>query len=354
VKTADKSILREKDKHVLHLIVEQYLESGHPVSSGKIFLKKAFPGSPATLRNIMVRLEERGFLSQPHASAGRVPTDQGLRFYVNSLFAEIPFAREESLPAPGSLAPEGDLGSLLLQVSRTLAEHSDNLGFVITPRLTLVHFRSLRFMKISENRIMVILVTPSQMVLTQIVESKAAFSQVELDRAAQYINQNFRGKNLVNVRDFLVQELPKYRLKYEDIIDKLSALIRAYVSQETEENRIILQGTSSLLDKAELFDMVRLRVLFRNFEEKAILTRLLSDFISLDRVKVLIGSETNNPSIQDCSLVMSHYGYSNQVLGSLGIIGPKRIPYERIIPLVDSVAQRLSRALGAMDQEVMI
>ena len=352
---ADKSILREKDKLVLHLIVEHYLESGGPVSSGMLFQRKSFAGSPATLRNIMVRLEDRGFLSQPHTSSGRIPTDQGLRFYVNSLFAEIPFSREESLFVPESLAAgEGNLDSLLIQVSRTLAEHSDNLGFVITPRLSQVHFRNLRFMKISENKIMIILITPFQMVLTQIVESKAPFTQVELDRAAQYINLNFRGKNLVSIRDFLIQELPKYRLKYEDIINKLSVLVRTYINQEQTENRIIFQGASKLLDKAELFDMEKLKSLFRNFEEKANLTRLLSDFISLERVKVLIGSESNNPSIQDCSLVISHYGYSNQVLGSLGIIGPKRIPYERIIPLVDSVAKRLSRALGSMDQEVML
>lgn len=346
--------MREKDKSVLHLIVEQYLESGRPVSSGVLFMKKTFPGSPATLRNIMVRLEDRGFLSQPHTSSGRVPTDLGLRSYVNSLFTGIPFSREDSSHGPENLsAAEGNLDSLLLQVSRTLADHSDNLGFVITPRLSQVHFRNLRFLKVAENRIMVILVTSSQMVLTRIVESQSSFTQVELDRAGQYINQSFRGKNLASVRDFLAQELPKYRLKYEDIIAKLAVLVRAYVNQEPAENRIILQGTSKLLEKAELFDMVKLKAIFRNFEEKANLTRLLSDFISLDRVKVLIGSESDYPSIQDCSLVMSHYGYSNQVLGSLGIIGPKRIPYERIIPLVDSIAQRLSRALGAMDQEVM-
>jgi len=351
----DKFTLKEKDRRVLNLIVENYLGLGKPVSSGRIFQEMPFSGSPATIRNIMARLEEKGYLSQPHTSAGRVPTDKGLRFYVNSLLAEMLFPKEETPLVPDApAARKGDFDSLLIQVSRILAEHSDNLGFVISPRISQIHIRHLRFMKISENKVMAILVTPFHMVLTQIVETRTPFTQVELDNAAQYINMNFRGKNLLIIRDFLLQELPKYKLKYEDIINKLSVLVRAYINQEESESRIFFQGTSRLLDKSELFDAAKLRSLFKSFEEKANLTRLLSDFISLERVKVLIGSEVDFPDIQDCSLVLSHYGYSNQVLGSLGIIGPKRIPYEKIIPLVDSVAKRLSRAITSVDREVSI
>jgi heat-inducible transcriptional repressor len=351
----DTFILKEKDQRILKLIVEAYLESGRPVSSGEIFRKKRFPGSPATLRNVMVRLEEKGYLSQPHTSAGRVPTDRGLRFYVNSLLADALFPRDETTLVPEDLAAKGsDLDSLLSEVSRLLAVHSDNLGFVISPRLSQIPFRHLRFMKVAEDKVMAILVTPFQMVLTQIVESRSQFTQVELDRAAQYVNLNFRGKNLLFIRDFLFRELPKYRLKYEDIIQKLSGLVRTYVSQEAANSRIILQGTSRLLNKAELFGGGRLEALFQSFEEKANLARLLSDLISLDRVKVLIGSEVDSPDIKDCSLILSHYGTGNQVLGSLGIIGPKRIPYDKIIPLVDSVAKRLSRAIMSTGQEVSL
>lgn len=351
----DTSILKEKDRRVLRLIVEAYLEGGRPVSSGEVFRKKRFPGSPATLRNIMVRLEAKEYLSQPHTSAGRVPTDKGLRFYVNSLLADALFPRDDTALVPEDLgAKRGDLDSLLLEVSRILAVHSDNLGFVISPRVSQIPFRHLRFMKVAEEKVMAILVTPFQMVLTQIVESRTPFTQVELDRAAQYVNLNFRGKNLLFIRDFLFRELPKYRLKYEDTVQKLSGLVRTYVSQEESNSRIILQGTSRLLNKAALFRGGRLEALFQSFEEKANLAKLLSDLISLDRVKVLIGSEVDSPDIQDCSLILSHYGTSSQVLGSLGIIGPKRIPYDKIIPLVDSVAKRLSRAITSTDQEVSL
>jgi heat-inducible transcriptional repressor len=350
-----KSALRDKDKEVLNLIVESYVRSGRPVSSGSIARTRKFGGSPATVRNIMAKLEEQGYLSQPHTSAGRVPTDKGLRYYVNSLLSEKTFARNE-LPLIQDEFPvkTADFDSLLIQASHLLADYSDNLGFVISPQVSRVQFEHLRFIRISPQRIMAILVTPFQMVLTETLETQLSLSQAELDRASQYINQNFRGKSLVFVRDVLLQELPKHRTKYEDIINKLSDLVRAVINREEDKNRIFIQGSSRLLGKAELFDMTKLRSLFQNFEEKSGLVKLLADFISLDRVKVLIGAEFNFPNVQDCSLVLSHYGTSQQVLGSLGIIGPRRIPYEIIIPLVDRVAKRLSQAITIFGREVSL
>ncbi|MGA2360962.1 MAG: heat-inducible transcriptional repressor HrcA [Candidatus Aminicenantales bacterium] len=350
-----KSALRDKDKKVLYLVVEGYVRGGHPVSSGSIAQTRKFDGSPATIRNIMVKLEEQGYLSQPHTSAGRVPTDKGLKYYVNSLLSEKTFARDDfPLIQDEFTAKTADLDSLLIQASRLLADYSDNLGFVISPQVSRVQFEHLRFIRISPQRTMAILVTPFQMVLTETLETPLSLSQAELDRASQFINQNFRGKTLIFVRDALLQDLPKYRMRYEDIINKLPELVRAVINREEDENRIFIQGSSRLLGKAELSDMGKLRSLFENFEEKAGLVRLLADFISLDRVKVLIGAEVNFPNVQDCSLVLSHYGTSHQVLGSLGIIGPKRIPYAKIIPLVDRVAKRLSQAITIYGREVSL
>ena len=148
------------------------------------------------------------------------------------------------------------------------------------------------------------------------------------------------------IRDYLAKEIPEYRIRVEDTMHKLTELLKTYFSQEKTENQIFLKGTSKLLEKHDLFDMKHLNSLFRSFEEKAKLAKLLSDFISLDRVKVLIGSELDLPDISECSLILSHYGYDRQVLGSLGIIGPKRIPYKKIIPLVECVAQQLSHTIS--------
>lgn len=295
----------------------------------------------------MAKLEEYGYLLQPHTSAGRIPTDKGLRFYVNTLLEEAILPEKDvNLPLEDFYLKKGDFNSLLSQVSKILAEYSDNLGFVISPRISRINFYHLRFIKISEQKVMIILITIFNLVLTEIVESSTYFTQVELDKASEYINKSFRGKNLFFVRNYLLHELPKYKLRYENIIVKLIALLKAYIFQEEGENQIFLQGASKLLDKPEFFDIERFRSIFQKFEEKAKLAKLISDFISLDKVKVLIGSELNIPDISDCSLVLSHYGYNSQVLGSLGIIGPKRIPYKRIIPLVDIVAKKLSQTIS--------
>jgi heat-inducible transcriptional repressor len=302
----------------------------------------------------MAKLDHMGYLAQPHTSAGRVPTDRGLRFYVGRLLAEknlpdepVPLIQEEF---PNRTA---DFDSLLLQACRLLADSSDALGFVISPRIFRLPFEHLRFIKISDRRVLVILVTPFHMVLTETLESTLPLTQVELDRASQVVNQNFRGKTILAVSEALARELPRYRVKAEDTLNKLLDLLKVSIDKDGVD-RIFLQGTSRLLGKNGLADMDKLRVLFRSFEEKAALARLLSDFISLERVKVLIGAEANFPDIEDCSLVLSHYGYSNQVLGTLGVIGPKRIPYERIIPLVDRMAKRVSLAITVFGKEVSL
>lgn len=348
------SKLENKEKIILNLTVEVYLQTGKPVSSGYLAQKLNFKVSPATIRNAMARLEKEGYLYQPHTSAGRLPTDEGIRHYVNSLLNETLYASAESVRIwEENLSVEsGELDSLLLQVSQILANNSDNLAFVVSPHISEVAFDQVRFVRLKDNRLMIILLSTFNLVQTEIFETQTIFTQSELDRAAQYINQNFRGKNLAFVRDYLFRELPRLRMKYEDLVEKMISLLRSYTLQEKERGKVFLQGTARLLDKAELFDLVKLKSLFQNFEEKANLARLLSDLISLDRVKVIIGSELQLPEIADCSLILSHYGYRNQILGSLGVIGPKRIQYEKIIPLVDNVARYLTRTITTMEKGV--
>lgn len=342
-----KNVLREKDIKILNLSVEHYLKMAKPISSGLIAQKIEYPISPATVRNIMAKLEKLGYLKQPHPSAGRVPSDKGLRFYVNSLLEEVIFPETRiDLMTEEFYQKKGDFYSLLNNVSFILSEYSENLGFVLSPSLSRVNFRHLRFIKISEEKIMIILITTSNLVLNEIVETRSLFTHAELDRASHYINDNFRGKNLYFVRDFLLKEIPAYKMRYENIIRNLISLLKTYFLQDEKSHQIFIQGTAKLLEKPEVFGMSNLKSLFQSFEEKAKLSKLLSDVISLDRVKVLIGSELNLPDISDCSLILSHYGYDRQVLGSLGIIGPKRIPYRRIIPLVDYVAKKLSETIS--------
>ncbi|MBN1272520.1 MAG: heat-inducible transcription repressor HrcA [Candidatus Aminicenantes bacterium] len=340
--------LREKDASILNLIVELYLRTGKPVSSGTIAQKsKKYSVSSATVRNIMAGLEKEGFLFQPHTSSGRIPTDNGLRLYVKQVIENVVFADQvNQFFSEDMTSQSGDFNSLLMNISKILSEYTDNIGFVISPKLSHINFRNIRLIKISENRVMVILVTTQNLVLTEIVETSYYFTQRELDRATHYINFNFSGKNLYFVRDFILKELPRYRSDYEDIINRLTVFLKEYLKQEETESKVFLEGTAKLFEKVEFLDPRLMHSMFEKFEQKAKLAKLLSDFISLDRVKVLIGSELNLPDLPNCSLVLSHYGYENKTLGSLGIIGPRRIPYKKIIPLVDSVAKRLSSTIS--------
>jgi len=348
------SRLENKERIVLNLTVEVYLQTGRPVSSGYLAQRLNYTVSPATIRNVMASLEQEGYLRQPHTSAGRIPNDEGIRFYVDSLLEETLYATSESAKiCPEELSVDsGELDTLLLQVSQILANNSDNLAFVISPHISQVNFDQVKFVKLKDNKVMIVLLSTFSLVQTEIFETQTLFTQNELDRATQYINQNFRGKNLGFIRDYLFRELPRLKLKYEDLVEKVITLLQSYPLPEKEEGKIFLQGTARLLDKAELFDFRKLKSLFQNFEEKAALARLLSDLISLERVKVIVGSELELPGIADCSLILSNYGFRNQILGSLGIIGPKRLPYEKIIPLVDNVARYLTRTITILEKGV--
>lgn len=347
--------LENKEEVVLNSIVEVYLETGKPVSSASLAQKLNNIVSPATIRNVMAELEKEGYLYQPHTSAGRIPTDLGIKSYVNHLLDSTTHDRPGEVKiTPDDLAvSSGELDRLLLQVSQILADNSDNLAFVVSPHISQINFDQVKFIKLKDNNVMIVLLSTFNLIQTEIFTTRVMFTQNELDQAALYLNQHFRGKDLSFVRDYLFRELPKLKLKYEDLIEKLITLLRSYPSPE-EENKIFLQGTARLLDKVELFDFQKLKSLFQNFEQKASLARLLSDLISLERVKVILGSELKMPEIADCCLILSHYGDQRQVLGSLGIIGPKRLPYEKIIPLVDQVARRLTSTISSLERGVVI
>lgn len=339
---------KDKKSDILYLVADSYLRLGKPVSSKYITQNYSLDLSSATVRNVMAQLEKEEYLYQLHTSAGRMPTDKGLRFYVNRIFEEALIPEDEVNFPPGLYLEKGDFNAFLNQVSHTLSEHSENIGFVLSPDISKINFTHIRLIKISEEKVIIILITSFNLVLTEIVPTNTYFTQEELDRAASYINKNFSGKNLVFVRDYLFREIPLYRMRFKNLIQKLMELLKSYFRKEEEEKekRIFLEGTSKLLEKTDFLNTDRLRSILKNMEEKAKLAKFLSDFISLDRVKVLIGSEMERPEISDCSLILSHYGYHQQVLGSLGIIGPKRLPYKRIIPLVDCVAKRLSQTIS--------
>ncbi|MFQ6082318.1 MAG: heat-inducible transcriptional repressor HrcA [Candidatus Aminicenantia bacterium] len=339
--------IEERENLILKLVIENYLKLGIPISSKLISKNLKYKISTATIRNITAKLDEMGLLFQPHTSAGRIPTDEGLKFYVDSLLDEIILpSQEKKIISENFFNPEVNLESLLEKTSRLLSDFSDNLGLVLYPKISKLNFQQVRFLRLYEERILLMLITTSNFIITETIHGKDYFTQDELNRAADYINENFAGKNLLYVQDYLLRELPHERALYDQLISKLITLIKNYFIYEKKTDKIYLEGQANLLTKPELFDMEKLKSLFKSFEEKAKLIKLLTNFINFQGVKVIIGSEMDIPFISGCTLIISTYSFKDQTLGSLGILGPKRMPYKKVISLVDYVAKSLSQTIS--------
>ncbi len=342
-----KALKKERENIILKLIVENYIKSGFPISSKFIAEKLGYKISSATIRNIMAKLDEEGYLYQPHTSAGRIPTDLGLKSYINTLLDETSFFKGEQEFVPRDFfETEADLDSLLEKTSRFLSDFSNNLGIVLYPRISKISFKKLKFLKLSENRIMLIMITTSNFTITDTINVKSSFTQDELDLASEYLNKNFAGKNLLYVRDYLLKMLPKEKAFIDKLIKKLINLLKNYFRFEKNRDKIFLEGQANLLAKPELFKMDELKLLFENLEKKAKLIKLLTNFINSEGVKVVIGSEIDLPFFSGCTLIISNYRFQNQSLGSLGILGPKRMPYKEVINLVDYTAKSLTQAIS--------
>ncbi|MCP2519005.1 heat-inducible transcriptional repressor HrcA [SCandidatus Aminicenantes bacterium Aminicenantia_JdfR_composite] len=348
-----KALKKERENLILKLIVENYIKSGVPISSKLIAEKLNYKISSATIRNIMAKLDEEGFLYQPHTSAGRIPTDLGLKFYINKLLEEISsFKKEYNFVSKDFFEKEVDLDLLLEKTSKFLSDFSDSLGIVLYPRISRINFKRLKFIKLSENRIMLIMTTTSNFTITDTIYIRVNFTQNELDLASEYLNKNFAGKNLIYVRDYFLKTLPKERALLDKLIKKLINFLKNYFNFEKNRDKVFLEGQANLLAKPELFKMDELKMLFEDLEKKAKLIKLLTNFINAEGVRVIIGSEIDLPFFSGCTLIISNYRFKNQSLGSLGILGPKRMPYKEVINLVDYTAKSLTRAISKAHWEV--
>ncbi len=342
-----KTLKKERENLILKLIVENYIKSGLPISSKLIAEKLGYKISSATIRNIMAKLDEEGYLYQPHTSAGRIPTDLGLKFYISKLLDEIPlFKNEHKFASKDFFGKEADLDSLLEKTSRFLSDFSNNLGIVLYPRISKINFKRVKFLKLSENRIMLIMITTSNFTVTDTINAQITFTQNELDLASEYLNKNFAGKNLSYVRDYLLKIIPQERALLDRLIKKIINLLKNYFSFEKKRDKIFLEGQANLLAKPEFSKMDELKLLFENLEKKAKLIKLLTNFINSEGVRVIIGSEIDLPFFSGCTLIISNYRFQNQSLGSLGILGPKRMPYKEVINLVDYTAKSLTRVIS--------
>lgn len=346
----DQSGLDRRSQEVLKAVVKAYVESGEPVGSRTVSKLGSEKVSAATIRNVMADLEERGLLSQPHTSAGRVPTDLGYRVYVDSL-GKRPLGRSEERLIESSLheQQQTEINALFTAVSRILARFSKHLGVVVSPHMGRVRLRDIEFVRLGPKRVLVIVVAGSGMLHNKVIRTEDDFEQEWLDKIGRYLTTTFKGLTLPEIRDRILEMMGQEKALYDQLLgDALKLGSVGLDPVRGEAGEVYLDGTTNLLVEPEFGRIERLRDLFKTFEEKHELVRVLNSCLEQQPagVQVFIGSENASPNMSDCSLVTSSYGLKGQSLGTLGIIGPTRMEYARAIALVDSVARLFSQALS--------
>ena len=336
-------MLNDRARILLKTLVERYISEGEPVGSRTLSKHAGLDLSPASIRNIMADLEDMGFVTSPHTSAGRIPTPRGYRFFVDTLLTVRPLDRVAVSQLESSLTPS-DPQRLMTAASTLLSDLSQFAGLVMTPRRSPA-FRQVEFLRLSEKRILLIIVTMEGEVENRVILTEQPYSTSALTEAANFFNQHFAGQTFEHVRAKLRDELGRVR---DDINRLMSAAVDAgSQALDASQDNVVVSGSRRLLDVEELSsNMGSLRRLFDAFEQKTGLLRLLEQSRSAAGVQIFIGGESDLLPLDECSLVTAPYSVDGQVVGTLGVVGPTRMAYERVVPIVDVTAKILSSALS--------
>jgi heat-inducible transcriptional repressor len=339
----------ERQRRILARLVTEYIEQGEPVSSAWLAEHSDLGLSPATVRNILARLEEQGFVHQPHTSAGRVPTDSGYRMYVDGLLE----SRKKPRPQPeleARLRRSGTVGDLLESASQELSRASQHVGFALAPAGPSIRLRHIDFVNLEGHRVLVILVATGGQITHKVVEPAEPYDDIALRQAANYLNTEFTGLTLHEVRTEIVARLRQERVLYDALVSRALNLARTGLADHTPEEALYVQGASKLIDQiaGESGDRDRalqtLRALFRMIEEKHRLVELISHYLEAQGLTVVIGSENFEVDLHPFSLVASTF-HTPQEAGTVGVIGPTRMRYVKAISVVDGVSQVMTRVL---------
>ncbi|MHB8493596.1 MAG: heat-inducible transcriptional repressor HrcA [Casimicrobiaceae bacterium] len=336
-------MLDPRAQHLLKTLVERYIAEGQPVGSRALSRHSGLELSPATVRNVMADLEELGFITSPHTSAGRVPTPRGYRFFVDSLMVVKPLEQVEIHRLEGELSADRPQQIVSTAVS-LLSQLTQFAGVIVTPRRRDAAFRHIEFLRLSEKRVLLIVVTPEGDVQNSILHTERTYTPSQLVEATNFFNQNFAGQPLTAIRGRLADEL---RALHDDIAGLMKAAVDAGEGALAEGESLVVTGERNLLHADDLAsNMQRLRRLFDLFEQKTSLLHLLDVSQRAQGVQIYIGEESGLVPLDDCSVVTASYEVGGQVIGTLGVIGPTRMAYERVIPIVDVTAKLLSNALA--------
>lgn len=337
-------MLNERAQILLKTLVERYIHEGQPVGSRALSKFSGLDLSPATIRNVMADLEEMGLVASPHTSAGRVPTPKGYRLFVDTLLVVKTLDKVELNHLENHLHPDNP-SRLINVASQLLSDLTRFAGVVVTPKRKGAVFRYIEFMALSEKRILLIIVTPEGDVQNRVIFTNTPYSQSDLIEAGNFINQHYAGCTLDEIRGRVNTELKQLR---GEMISLMSAAIEAGGDAINESSEaVVLAGERNLLQIDDLSDnLISLKKLFELFERKTKLLQLLELSRQAHGVKIFIGGESDVSSLEEFSVVTAPYEIEGEIVGTVGVIGPRRMAYERVIPIVDITAKLLSSSLS--------
>lgn len=336
-------MLDKRAQVLLKTLIERYIAEGEPVGSRTLSKYSGLDLSPATIRNVMADLEDMGLISSPHTSAGRVPTPAGFRFFVDSLLVVKQLEAEKLREIEGHLLPDNPQ-RVIQNASNLLSQLTRFAGVVMTPRRRAVTFRHIEFLRLSEKRILLIVVTPDGDVQNRILFTEREYSPSELIEAANYINQNYSGQSFEEVRTRLMSEVRDLR---EDMISLMSTALEAGNALAEGGEQYVISGERNLFAIRDISqDVSRLKQLVELLERKTSLLQILDLSLRGQGVQIFIGGESGVEAPDDVSVVTSPYKVDGEVVGTVGVIGPTRMAYDRVVPIVDITAKLLSSALS--------
>jgi len=349
---AEKPVPNDRGQHLLRVLIQRYIRDGHPVGSQTLCRDSGLALSPATIRNVMSDLEEMGLVSAPHTSAGRIPTPRGYRMFVDTLVRYRQPGNSDIQRIRRKLGGDFDNpASLVSTVSSMLSDFTSMAGVVTVPRAPNVTLRQIEFLPLSEQRVLVILVVNNAEVQNRILHTDRNYTEAELQQAQNYINQHYAGTDLHNVREKLLGDLDETRDSMNQAMHDIISVAHAAMDKaEHPDDEYILAGETKLMNFAELSDVDTLRGLFEAFSRKRLILDLLDRSINADGVRVFIGEESGYSILDGCSIVTAPYHVDDDTIGVLGVIGPTRMAYDRVVPIVDVTAKLLESALGHGNQ----
>jgi heat-inducible transcriptional repressor len=343
--------LSERAQQLLKLLVESYIRDGQPVGSRTLSRDGGLKLSAATIRNVMSDLEDLGFVHSPHTSAGRVPTDKGYRFFVDTLLKYQPLADDKVAEIQLRLGQHADDPKALVgAASKMLSSVTRLAGVVTLPRQSHAALSQIEFMPLSDNRVLAILIVNGREVQNRILQLERSYTNEELRRASNYLNAEFGGKELSDVRDHLVNQLQQTRETLNEVMLDAIHLAQHVVAPSQQHGarmEYVMAGETNLMGFAELSNVEKLRRLFDAFTQQRDILHLLDQSLRAEGVQIFIGQESGYTILDNCSIVTSPYTLDQEVVGVLGVIGPTRMAYERVIPIVDITARLLGSALNS-------